>query len=231
MDASNVEQRTEEWRQAKLGKVSASNIHKVLAGPKERGGVSTTRRNYRTQLALEIIDGKSHEQALPKIYWIEQGIRLEPKARAAYELQTEEMVLTAGFVEHPWIPRFGCSPDALVGDHGLAQIKCPIPAVHWDEHHEAAKIGKVPAKYYAQIQCELACTGRKWSDFVSYNEEFPSDKRLIVIRTERDEPFIKDMESSVLAFNQEVDAMVAELRGEEPSLVEKLTASIQMVKQ
>lgn len=228
---AEVEQNTPEWVQIRLGKVTASNVHKVLAKPKKRGQTeSTTRRNYISQLAIEILTGKSAEPQIGNWY-MEQGTKLEPMARAEYELQVSEMVLTAGFIEHPRLLRAGCSPDALVGDKGLAQFKCPILAIHF-EYFRSAKIGKVPPQHYPQMQFELACCAdREWNDFVSFNPQYPADRRRVVIRADRDEPYIKDMESEVMAFNQEVDEMVAELRGTESSMVEILERSLELSQQ
>jgi hypothetical protein len=230
MDASQVEQGTQAWIDAKLGKVSASNLHKVLAKPKGRGQTeSTTRRNYMSQLAIERVTGKSAE---PKIqtWHMDRGIQLEPKARAEYEIRVSDMVLTAGFIEHVRIPNAGCSPDALVGDVGLAQFKCPILAIHYD-YIKAAKIGKVPTDYYPQVQFEMACTGREWNDFVSYNEQYPPEKRLVIIRSERDDTYIKEIEAEVLQFNQEVEEMAADIRGEESDMTGILELSIKQVEQ
>jgi hypothetical protein len=226
MDSTQVQQGSEAWREARLGKVTASRIRSVMAKPKKKGEAeSTTRRNYISQLALEIVTGKSKESQFQS--WdMQRGIKLEPEARSEYELRVKEMVLTAGFYEHPTIPRFGASPDALVGEKGLAQFKCPIWAVHY-EYRTAAKKGLVPAEYYPQVQCELAVMpNREWNDFVSYNEDYPENSQLIVIRAHRDEALIKDIESAVLAFNSEVDEMVADLSGEESSLESTLVASI-----
>lgn len=229
MEPSELEQRSDEWAKYKLGKVSASNINRVLAKPKKRNQEeSTTRGNYISQLAIEILTGKSAERQFTN-YNLERGTQLEPRARAAYELQSSEMVLTAGFIDHPRIPRFGCSPDGMVGDKGLCQIKCPILRIHY-EYFKLAKIEKVPTEYFAQMQCELACTGREWNDFCSYNEEYPPEHRIVVTRLFRDDPFIKDMEAAVIAFNQEVDEMVADLRGEKPSMEQQLRDSVKLVR-
>jgi hypothetical protein len=213
MNSRDVVQGTEAWMEARLGKVTASRIRAVMAKPRSKGqDESSTRRNYMSQLALEIVTGKSREPQFEN-WHMQRGIKLEPEARSEYELRLKgkEMVLTAGFFEHPRIPRFGCSPDAIVGEKGMAQFKCPIWAVHYD-YRQAAKKNIVPAEYRPQVQCELACLpDKEYNDFVSYNPDFPESSQLVIVRAYRDEAYIREIESAVIAFNQEVDEMVAEL--------------------
>jgi hypothetical protein len=209
MNTADIQQGTQEWIDARLGNVTASRIHCVTAKPRRKGQTeSTTRANYMSQLAVEILTGKSAEESFEN--WnMQRGIRLEPEARSEYELRVSEIVTTAGFIKHPLIARAGCSPDALVGSKGLAQFKCPILRVH-GEYVKSAKIKKVPAEYYPQVQFELACTWREWNDFVSYNDRFPEHNQLVIVRAERDEPYIKELEAAVVEFNAEVDELVKE---------------------
>lgn len=211
MNPAELEQGTQEWLDARLGNVTASRISAVLAKPRSKGQTeSTTRRNYMAQIACEILTGKSAEVEFES-WHTRRGKELEPEARIEYELTSGLTVATVGFVRHPTIPRFGCSPDAFVGEMGMAQFKCPIPAVHFD-YIKSAKLKVVPAEYYAQVQCELACNPeREWNDFVSYNKQMPEHLQLVVIRAFRDEPYIREMEAAVVEFNREVDEMIGEL--------------------
>lgn len=211
MNSADLEQGTQEWLQARVGNVTASRISAVMAAPKKRGeSEAVTRRNYKAQLVCERLTGRSAEIEFEN-WHTRRGTELEPEARIEYELREDSGDLrTVGFVKHPTIPYFGCSPDALVGDRGLAQFKCPIPAVHLD-YLKARTLKVVPADYFPQVQCELAVTGREWNDFVSYNKQMPDHLQLIVVRAYRDEQFISDMEAAVIQFNQEVDAMIADL--------------------
>lgn len=211
MNNIDIEQGTQEWLDARLGKVTASRISDVLSKPRgKNSGISTSRRNYMAQIACERLTGKSAEgeEGGFRNWHMERGLKLEPEARIEYELRHSVDIRKVGFVDHPRIPRFGCSPDALVGDKGMAQFKCPIPAIHF-EYIKAAKNKIVPADYFAQVQCELACNpDREWNDFVSYCKAMPEHLQLIVIRAHRDDVFIKDIEAQVLSFNREVDEMI-----------------------
>jgi hypothetical protein len=135
------------------------------------------------------------------------GIDTEPFARAAYELQQDVMVETVGFATHPEIPRFGCSPDGLVGEDGLVEIKCPNTATHI----EYLLAGTVPAEYQAQMLVEMACTGRQWVDFVSYDPRLPAHLQLFVRRFLRDAARIAEIESKVVQFLEEVDRVLVQL--------------------
>lgn len=233
MNPELMEQGTPEYKEARAGKVTASRIGDVLAKPRRGQQESTTRRNYLAQVACEIMTGKSAEREF-QTYDMKRGIELEPRARVEYEMRRNVTVRKVGFVEHPRITRAGCSPDGMVGDEGLVQFKCPIPAVHF-EYIEAWKVGKVPTEYYAQVQFELGCTGRQWSDFVSYNEQMADHLQLIVIRCRRDDEYIGQLEQEVERFLQDVDAQIARLPkpGEEPDadLVPILEQSIAQAKE
>jgi predicted phage-related endonuclease len=102
----------------------------------------------------------------------------------------------------------GCSPDGLIGPNGLVEIKCPNTATHI----ETLNGRSVPEKYITQIQWQLACTSRRWCDFVSYDNRMPENMRLLVKRIERDQTRISELEDEVIKFLAEVDATVAELQ-------------------
>lgn len=223
MNPHELDQETQkqEWLDARLGKVTASRVADVLAKPRSKGqGMATSRRNYMAQLACELLTGKSAEgeEGGYKNWHMERGTRLEPEARIEYELKFDVEVQKVGFVAHPRIPRFGCSPDAYVGKKGMAQFKAPIPAIHF-EFIKYAKLKTVPPDYFPQLQAELACNpDREWDDLVSYNKSMPEHLQLVVIRAYRDEQFIKDLEAAVLSFNREVDEMIEALPKQEDPL-------------
>ena len=212
MDNTEVIQGTQQWKDARLGFVTASRIAAVIAKPTTKGETEArTRGNYRLQLFCERTTGKAADFELDNLWQIKRGKKLEPDARMEYDLRCMDgVVKTVGFVEHPTIPNFGCSPDALVGDKGMAQFKCPIPRVH-EEYLKLAKKGQIPSEYYKQVQCELAVTGREWSDFVSYCPEWPEPMQLSIVRVPRDESLILQIEAAVVFFNAEIDEMIAAL--------------------
>jgi putative phage-type endonuclease len=197
-----MEQRTEEWFSARLGKVTASRVADVLA--KIKTGESASRKNYKMELVVQRLTGKPQESFTNAA--MEWGTEQEPFARMAYEAHTGTFVKEEGFVDHPTIEGFGCSPDGLVGD-GLIEIKCPNTATHIETVLE----NKAPSKYIPQMQCQMAVTGAKWCDFVSFDPRTPEDLQLFIIRVERDEEYIAEMEKEVKLFLQEVDDLHKQL--------------------
>ena len=198
-----MEQGTPEWFNSRLGKVTASRVADVLATIKS--GESASRRNYRMQLVCERLTGKK-EETFTNAH-MERGIELEPIARSLYEMDSGLFVKEIAFVEHPTIAMAGCSPDGLVGDDGLIEIKCPTVA----NHIETLTSNSAPSKYIAQMQWQMACTGRKWCDFVSFNVELPDHLQLFVKRVERDDEYIANAEKEVIAFLDEVSETVTKL--------------------
>lgn len=193
-----MEQGSPEWIAARLGKVTASRIADVIA--KTKTGPSASRVNYMAELIAERLTGTrapSYTNAA-----MEHGTATEPEARAAYEFQCDVDVIQVGFVPHPVLSsQTGCSPDGLVGDDGLIEIKCPNTATHID----TLLGGNVPAKYMAQIQWQLACTKRKWCDFVSYDPRLPGNMRLFVQRVKRDDKMIAELVEAVSLFLDELE--------------------------
>jgi putative phage-type endonuclease len=190
-----MEQRTEEWFAARLGKVTASRVADVLA--KIKSGESASRKNYKMELVVQRLTGKAGESFTNAA--MEWGTEQEPFARMAYEAHTGTFVKEEGFVDHPTIEGFGCSPDGIVGE-GLIEIKCPNTA----NHIETVLENKAPSKYIPQMQCQMACTGAKWCDFVSFDPRVPDDLQLFVVRVERDQEYIDLMEVEVKQFLSEV---------------------------
>ena len=190
-----MEQRTEEWFADRLGKVTASRVADVLA--KIKTGESASRKNYKMELVVQRLTGKPQESFTNAA--MEWGTEQEPFARMAYEAHTGTFVKEEGFVDHLTIEGFGCSPDGIVGE-GLIEIKCPNTA----NHIETVLENKVPSKYIPQMQCQMACTGAKWCDFVSFDPRVPEDLQLLVVRVERDQEYIDSMEVEVKQFLSEV---------------------------
>ena len=200
-----MEQRSDEWFAARLGKVTASRVADVIAQTKT--GYSSSRKNYLTELLCERLTGTKAEGYSNAA--MQRGTELEPVARSIYEMESGLTVIETGFVDHPEIAMTGASPDGLVGDEGLIEIKCPNPATHL----ETLLIKEAPKKYIPQIQWQLACTGREWCDFVSYAPEFPDDMKLFICRVFRDEGYIRNLELEIQAFLRELDLTLTEIRG------------------
>jgi putative phage-type endonuclease len=199
-----MEQRTDEWFQARLGKVTASKVSDVMA--KTKSGYSASRENYMAQLVVERMTNKQSETFTNAA--MEWGTQQEPFARAAYEIKQGVVVEEVGFIDHPLIKMAGASPDGLVGDDGLVEIKCPNTATHI----ETLLTQTVSAKYYAQMQWQMACTNRDWCDFVSFDPRMPEGAQLFISRVQRDPESIKEMEAEVKKFLVEVDSKVDQLK-------------------
>jgi putative phage-type endonuclease len=193
-------QGSESWFAARLGKITASKVEDVMKGPKLAGY-----RNYRAQLLCERLTGQREETYINAA--MQRGTDLEPLARECYEFISGTTVEQIGFVNHPYIPNFGCSPDGLVGEDGLIEIKCPNSATHIDY----ILAGVVPTDYVKQMTSQLSCTGRKWVDFVSYDPRLPEEMQLFIIRMHRHIDAIEEMEKAVFAFDKEVNRMIDQL--------------------
>ena len=113
-----------------------------------------------------------------------------------------------GFVDHPTVSRSGASPDGLVRLNGLIEIKCPQAITHT----EMLQNGNIPKRYIHQMQWQLACTGAKWVDFISYNPNFPVELQLFVSRVDRDNDYIAELEAEVVKFLDEVEQTILKLK-------------------
>jgi putative phage-type endonuclease len=207
-----IEQRTEEWFHQRLGKVTASRISDVIA--KTKTGVSTSRQNYLVQLVSERITGKKGDSFVNQAML--DGIERESAARDIYERTRGVSVTEVGFFDHPTIAMSGASPDGAVNSEeegkyaGLIEIKCPIETTHTN-----TLISKsVPSKYIPQIQWQMASVSSKvkWVDFVSYNPNFPMELQLFVIRVDRDDTYIAELETEVVKFLEEVEQTILKLK-------------------
>lgn len=197
------DQRTEEWFADRLGKVTASKVADLMA--KTKSGYSTSRDNYMAQLVVErITNTKADSFSNAAMEW---GTTQEPFARAAYEAATGFMVEEVGFVPHPTIAWAGASPDGLVEHDGLVEIKCPNTATMID----TLLTGKVPQKYFIQMQMQMACTNRAWCDYAVFDPRMPAKAQLFIKRVPRDAAFIAEMEAEIVNFLAEVDMQVSQL--------------------
>jgi len=200
-----MEQRTEEWFAARLGKVTASKVTDVVA--KTKSGYGASRATYMTDLAIERLTGNPTEfYANSAMQW---GTETEPQARAAYEFINDAVVVEEGFIEHPTIAMSGASPDGLVGDDGMLEIKCPMSKTHY----ATLLNGKIAKKYIDQMQWQMACAGRQWCDFVSFDPRMPERLDFFCERVKRDDEYISELETEVLKFLDELNEQVTKLEG------------------
>ena len=207
-----IEQRTEEWFQQRLGKVTASRISDVIA--KTKTGVSTSRQNYLVQLVSERLTGKKGDSFVNQAML--DGIERESAARELYERTKGVSVTEVGFFDHPVIKNSGASPDGAVNAEeegkyaGLIEIKCPIETTH----SNTLMSKSVPSKYLPQIQWQMASVSPnvKWVDFISFNPNFPDTMQLFVARVERDNAYIAELEAEVIKFLDEVEQTIIKLK-------------------
>ncbi|RPJ38506.1 MAG: exonuclease [Planctomycetaceae bacterium] len=199
-----LEQGTPEWKMGRCGKATGSRINDVVAKIRN-GQPSASRATYMGEIVAEQLTGipTEHYVSTPMQF----GTETEAEARAAYAFERLTVVKKVGLVVHPTIKMSAASPDGYVGEDGLIEIKCPNTATHI----ETLRGRSVPGKYACQMQWGMACSGRRWCDFVSYDPRMPKHMRLYIFRVVRDNKRIAELEAEVQAFLHEVDAQVAEL--------------------
>lgn len=197
-------QGSDEWKQIRLGKVTASRIADVTA--KTKTGWSAMRTNYAAALVAERLTGVCQDSYMSAA--MQHGCDTEPRAKLAYEFYADTDIISVAFVEHPAIDMAGCSPDGLLGTTGLVEFKCPNTATHIDTLLGA----EIDGKYVKQMQFQMACTGRDWCDFVSFDPRMPAEMQLFVIRVDRDAKMIGELEAAVIDFLAEVNVTVERLR-------------------
>lgn len=197
----NFEQGSDEWYNIRLGKITASKIKDVLAK-----GQGKTRDMYMRELCSEILTGLKDDGYTNAA--MDFGKETEENALNAYSLVTDLEVESVGFVEHE-SGRMGCSPDGLVGEDGLIEIKCPKTTTHI----QTVIDDKVPTPYIKQMQFQLFITGKKWVDFVSFDPRLHVNKRIFIKRVERDEQMISLMKEECDRFIYELDELVKKMKG------------------
>lgn len=206
LDLALLEQGSEAWLKARVGKITASRMKDVLdfTAKKEEGA---KRKNYRMELVAERLTNLSEEDVYvsKEMQW---GILNEPFARAEYEIITGEEVDRVGFIDHPEIPWSGASPDGCIGKVGMLELKCPKTTTHlkW------RMAGVLPEEHKPQMLFQLACRPeRQYNDFMSYDPRLPKHLQYFIVRLERPKSMIAEIEDKVIAFNNSVQAIVDEL--------------------
>ena len=194
----NEFQRTEAWRQARLGKLTGSRIADATA--KTKTGWSASRQTYMAELLCERLTGQPTISYVSKA--MQDGIDREPAAITIYEFERNVTVDLVGFVPHHRIPMAGCSPDGVIGDDGAISVKCPLPSTHLETLLGAS----IDGGYIKQIFWEMGCTGRKWHDWVSYCPLFPPELQMEIRRIYRDDVKIFELEKQGEQFLAELDA-------------------------
>lgn len=198
-----MKQGSPEWFLMRCGKVTASRIGDLTARTKAGWGAS--RANYAAQLIAERLTGTPVETYTNSA--MQWGTDTEPQARAAYAFMTDFVVQEASFLGHPAVAMSGCSPDGLVNDDGLVEIKCPNTATHLDTLLGA----EIDGKYVKQMQWQMACAGRNWCDFVSFDPRLSAELQMKIVRVQRDDAMIASLEKDVREFLVEIADKVSRL--------------------
>lgn len=198
----NILQRSDDWQSDRTGKITASRIKDLTASPQKGKALNA----LLTQLLAERLTGEPTETFVSReMQW---GIDNEPSAIACYENETGVFVVGCGLIDHPAISMSGASPDGLVGDDGLIEIKCPNTTTHIN----TLLTGEVPSEYLPQVMWQMACTGRSWCDFVSFDPRMPINLQIKIIRVERDDKAIGELEQEVIKANQILNEKILELK-------------------
>lgn len=209
---ANDEQKTDEWLKARAGKKTASRIKDVLAVSKRDGTPLKAREDYAGELVTERLT-REPITLNPNIYSLKWGNDNEPSARLAYEIETASFVSDCGFIDSDELSDCGASPDGLVGDDGLVEIKCPVNSVN----HLKTLLSGMPDEHRPQIQSQLFVTGRQWCDFISYDPRFPEHLRTYIQRIERDDDYITALRDELIRFENEIQTyltMIENLEGQ-----------------
>lgn len=202
-----IEQGTDEWKQLRAGRITASCLGDVMAFAKKDGKPLKARENYTAQIVAEILSGQPKDG--PQTFAMRRGTELEADARMEYEVATGSFVEQVTFAINDVLPFVGASPDGLVGTDGMIEIKCPEDIC---KHLYAIRFG-VPEEHIHQVQGGMWCADRKWCDFISYHPDFPEQYRTVIHRVYRDESFIQSLVEPCKSMWAEVQAILTELGG------------------
>lgn len=203
---------TDNWVAARRGCLTASRMADAMAylKTKSKDGQlveAEARRKLKFDLLAERLTGIAVSHYVTPA--MQHGIEQQPHATAAYEAHTGEIVGPEVFVLHPRIDWFGATPDGLISDAGIVEIKCPQTSTFLRWVHE----GEVPAEHKPQMLAQLACTGRAWCDFIAFDPRVPPAHQLFVRRFEPDASEIARIEVEAEKFLAELADMAERFKG------------------
>lgn len=207
-----MEQRTEEWYEARLGKVTASGVYNII-GTTAKGAPTQKYSDYRIKIITERLT--KQPVLIPSTPAMQWGITHEADAIATYSFIYDTEVETCGFIDHPSIKNAGASPDGLINGDGLIEIKCPNSSTHT----KFLLDDEIKPEYIAQMQFQMACTNRQWCDFVSFDPRFTGEAMHLsqkVKRVFRDDEYIAKMEEQITKFLAEIDEVLEKILTFEP---------------
>ena len=193
-----------EWKRQRLGVVTASRMADLTA--KTKSGYGASRGNYLAEKLIERLTGEPQDTYTnAAMAW---GSEQEPHARNAFEFYSGETVQEVGFILHPTIKNCGASPDGLIGERGMLEIKCPNSSTHI----EYLLKEEIPLKYQLQMQLQLMCCQREWCEFVSYDPRLPEEMKLWTQTFAYNESMAEMLETEINKFNEELFETERQLR-------------------
>ena len=204
MNIIDVEQGSDAWFAARAGKLTASRVKALVA--KTKSGYSTSRANMITQLSLERMTGVCEPTYSNEA--MKRGTILESEARNYYIFDRNISVSEVGMVIHPEYDFITCSPDGLIDDDGLVEIKCPFSMAKMVSYLEKDAHAK---EYRVQLQMQLLVTGRQYVDVVGYDPRFPDGLKMAVCRVEADKEYQEELLSEMLKANTEINELIEKL--------------------
>lgn len=192
-------QRTEEWYRQRCGKITGSRVKDAVSKLKN-GSRSKVAKTLIGKIVAERLTGVSADGDISNLRAVQHGIVTESLAVAAFEKATGKKVQLVGFIDHPTIDGFGVSPDGLVDDDGVLEIKCPNSATHI----EYLKANCVPEEYEEQTLAQLSCTARPKRYFVSFDPRMPQEYQLLIVEDVPDVSLIKALEAEIVEVLAEI---------------------------
>ena len=200
-----MEQRSQEWFALRAGKFTGSRFAMLMA--KTKSGPAASRRNLIALLAIERMTGACVETYQNSAML--RGTELEPEAIEAYEDNQLVTVQGMAFITHAELDYVGVSPDGMVGDNGMVEVKCPSAEA---KHLDALLKGSHATEYKWQLQGQLWVAERDWVDAVSYDPRWPEKHRIAVVRVERNDEMITELKAECITANGEVNAIIEKLK-------------------
>ncbi|MFU8928327.1 lambda exonuclease family protein [Acinetobacter puyangensis] len=195
-------QRNDGWFASRVGKMTASQIKDIDAKPQKGKAYNAVT----LKILTERLTGVAAET--PTTQQMQWGIDNEVHAIGEYEILTEQFVRGCELIDHHAIAMSGASPDGLVGEDGQIEVKCPNTTTHIN----TLLTREIPNEYVPQITWQLACTRRKWCDFISYDPRMPIGLQIIVIRVFAKDLDISGYEQKVILFNRQVDQAISDIK-------------------
>lgn len=199
----NVEQGTDEWLLLRAGLATASNASKLITST---GAPSKSMAKYAVTLANDKYAGKPVDPFGGNMH-TDRGTELEPQARAWYDLQRDTEAVQVGFITDDLL-RYGCSPDSLIGDEGMNEIKCLKGENHTEALMYVRKHNKCPSAYIPQVQMQMLVADRAWCDSVFYHPDLPS----FIIRNYPDDKIFEALRSQLIAVEAERNIILDALK-------------------